>query len=137
MTDKDELAALRKELNEVKAALAPAPAPIDWEKRIAAHQDEVHRMREGQANSWMPPNAIREMVACEPKGFMHDVALRDARAPQSGGMIPNNQQVRSAGGGKGTGWVDPVPLSNPPGVAQADRLMDAADKADRVELAKQ
>jgi len=35
-----------------------------------------------------------------------------------------------------SGWRNAQPLTNPPGVAQADRLMDAADKADRVELAQ-
>ena len=34
----------------------------------------------------------------------------------------------------GTGWVDPVPLGAPPGVALCDRMMDAADAKARVEL---
>jgi hypothetical protein len=33
-----------------------------------------------------------------------------------------------------SGWRDPGPLSPPPGIAIADRLMDAADARDRAEL---
>jgi hypothetical protein len=33
---------------------------------------------------------------------------------------------------KGTGWSEPLPLSNPPGVDLADRLMDQQDQIDRV-----
>jgi len=54
-------------------------------------------------------------------------------------MIPRSQQASSGGGpanvpGSGTGWQTPTPLSPPPGVAQADRLMDAQDARDRAEL---
>jgi hypothetical protein len=34
----------------------------------------------------------------------------------------------------GNGWQEPNPLSPPPGVALVDRLCDAADAADRLEL---
>ena len=34
------------------------------------------------------------------------------------------------------GWGAATPLGPPPGVAQADRLMDAQDRKDRVELAQ-
>jgi hypothetical protein len=29
-----------------------------------------------------------------------------------------------------TGWVQPAPISPPPGIALADRIMDAADERD-------
>jgi len=32
----------------------------------------------------------------------------------------------------GSGWNDPLPLSNPPGVQLADRLMDQQDQIDRI-----
>ena len=32
----------------------------------------------------------------------------------------------------GSGWNDPLPLSNPPGVNLADRLMDQQDQIDRI-----
>jgi hypothetical protein len=132
---KDQLAALKKKVEELEAKVSP-PQSTFVPMSDAEHRDMVHRMRERQANSWMPPDAIREMVAAEPKGFMHDVALRDSRAPTGRpGMIPDSQQPpprRSAGGG--TGWGHSAPLGPPPGVAQADRLMDAQDQRDRAEL---
>ena len=39
--------------------------------------------------------------------------------------------------GGGTGWAHSAPLGPPPGVAQADRLMDAQDLKDRRELIEQ
>jgi hypothetical protein len=133
-----EIAALRKEVEELKAAVAPKPKSEFKEETDAEHFDRMHQMRERQANSWTPPNAIRDMVNAEPKGFMAGV-LRDNRAPTGRpGMIPDSQQpsnARPAAGG-GSGWVAPTPLSNPPGVAQADRLMDEQDRRDRAELAR-
>jgi hypothetical protein len=59
-----------RQLAELKAKEAPKPEfkPMT----DAEHRDMVHQMRERQANSWMPPNAIREMIAAEPRGFMRD-----------------------------------------------------------------
>ena len=79
------------------------------------------------------------MVNAEPKGFMAGV-VRDNRGAPTGptGAIP-----RSTGGGgpanvpgSGTGWAHETPIGPPPGVAQADRLMDAQDARDRAELSK-
>ena len=125
----EEMAALRKRIEELEAKAKP-PAkkefvpqpyePIDWTARMS-----------------MPRSALEAMIAAEPRGFMRDVALRDARAPQSPSTIPSTQQradVRPVAG-DGSGWVAPTPLGPPPGVAQADRLMDAQDRRDRIELA--
>jgi hypothetical protein len=35
--------------------------------------------------------------------------------------------------GDGTGWRESSPLSNPPGTALADKLMDAQNRRDRAE----
>jgi hypothetical protein len=78
------------------------------------------------------------MVNAEPRGFMAGV-VRDNRAPSTPtGAIPSGQQ-RTGGGpanvpGSGTGWAHEVKIGPPPGVAQADRLMDAQDAKDRAEL---
>jgi hypothetical protein len=34
---------------------------------------------------------------------------------------------------KPSGWVEPLPLRPPPGVALADKIVDAQDKKDRLE----
>src|SRR5262249_50936405 len=108
MTDKDELAALRRELaeeraerkrevEELKAKVSPPEKkpfvpepwePIDWTARMT-----------------MPPSALEEMVRAEPRGFMAGV-VHDNRAPTGRpGMIPNSQQASDArpvaGDGKG------------------------------------
>jgi hypothetical protein len=101
------------------------------------HRDMVHQMRERQANSWMPPDAIREMVAAEPPGFMKGV-IHDNRAPTGRpGMIPEQPSQRSAPANvKGTGWVDPTPLSNPPGTQWVDAIAIADDVRQRAERSR-
>jgi hypothetical protein len=134
MTDqKDELAALKKKVEELEAKVSP-PKSTFVPMSDAEHRDMVHQMRERQANSWMPPNAIRDMVNAEPKGFMHDVALRDARAPNHPGTIPSSQQVSNVRGAGGSGWVDPRPLSNPPGTNWVDAQCIADEVRQRAEL---
>jgi hypothetical protein len=135
MTDKDELAALKKKVEELEAKVSP-PKSTFVPMSDAEWIDHVHQARERQANTWMPPDAIRDMIAAEPKGFMHDVALRDARAPNSPAMIPSSQQRPAAEGANRTGWRDATPIGPPPGVAQADKLMDEQDRRDRAELAR-
>jgi hypothetical protein len=137
MTNKDEIAALRAEVAALKEALSgkedkPPPKsdfvpkpyqPIDWTARMS-----------------MPPSAIRAMVEAVPDSVKRGV-IGDRHAPTGRpGMIPESQQqpsnVRSANVPGGTGWGYSPPISPPPGVAQADRLMDEQDRRDRAELAK-
>jgi hypothetical protein len=81
------------------------------------------------------------MVEAVPDRLMRDI-VRDNRAPTGPtGAIPTSQQSSGGGGsanvpGSGTGWAHETPLGPPPGVAQADRLMDAQDRRDRAELAR-
>jgi hypothetical protein len=137
----EEIAALRKELDEVKSALAPKPKSTFVPMTDEQHRDMVHQMRERQANAWMPPSAVQAMVAAEPKGFMREVGLRDARVPTSAsGMVPSTPQSSPRpSAGDGTGWTTAPPLSNPPGTGPgslADRIADEFDRRDRIELAQ-
>ena len=125
----EEIAALRKEVEEIKAKLSP-PKPF---------VSEPYQRYDPTAGMCMPPSALAAMVNAEPKGFMAGV-VRDNRGAPTGptGAIP-----RSTGGGgpanvpgSGTGWAHETPIGPPPGVAQADRLMDAQDARDRAELIK-
>ena len=88
----------------------------------------------------MPPSALRAMVEAVPDRMLRDI-VRDNRNAPTGptGAIPRSQQVTGGGGpanvpGSGTGWGHSTPIGPPPGVAQADRLMDAQDQKDRAEL---
>jgi len=78
--NEDKIAKLEAEVEALKAAQPkPQKTWAEIERENAEHRDWVHQMRERQANSWMPPDAIREMVAAEPRGFMQGV-VRDNRA---------------------------------------------------------
>jgi hypothetical protein len=126
MTAKDELAALKREVEELKAKLSPPKPfvpkpyePIDWTARMS-----------------MPPSALRAMVAAEPRGFMAGV-VHDNRAPGT----PTGTIPRSTGGGgqanvpgSGTGWAHETPIGPPPGLRYVDAQLDAQDAKDRAEL---
>jgi hypothetical protein len=90
------------------------------------------------ANMSMPPSALRAMVEAVPDHLMRDIVRDHQGAPT--GPTTMNPALTSRGGspanvpGSGTGWAREIPLSPPPGVAQADRLMDAQDQRDRAEL---
>ena len=116
MSAKEELAALKREVEELKAKLSP-PKPFVPQ-----------------------PYERYDPIAGMCAGFMAGV-VRDNRGAPTGptGAIPRSQQQPTGGGpanvpGSGTGWGHSTPLGPPPGVAQADRLMDAQDQRDRAEL---
>lgn len=106
-------------------------------KRRLTIEREIKRAR-ALGQEWMV-DAIKNCGT----DFIQDI-VRDNRAPtgpSSQGIIPSSQvvsNVRVGGGagppGGGTGWMKETPLGPPPGVAQADRLMDAQDRRDRAEL---
>ena len=126
----DEIAALRKRIEELEAKAKPPEPPKPF-------VPEPYQRYDPTAGMSMPPSALAAMVNAEPRGFMQAV-VRDNRGAPTGptGAIP-----RSSGGGgpanvpgSGTNWGHATPLGPPPGVAQADRLMDAQDAKDRAEL---
>jgi|SRR6516225_5701482 hypothetical protein len=135
---KQALAEQKAEVEALKAA-QPKPKPEFKPMSDAEWRDRVHQMRERQANTWMPPDAIRDLVNGEPKGFMQGV-VHDNRAPNHPGMIPSSQQpsaVRAPQPSATPGYVDPRPLSNPPGTgpgSPADKIVDEFDRRDRAEL---
>jgi hypothetical protein len=137
MTNKDELAELKAKVAELEAKVSPPKSDFK-EMSDAEWRNQVHQMRERQANSWMPPSAVQEMVAAEPRGFMQGV-LRDNRAPTGrSGFIPEQSSRGSTSPAPSStpGWQEPTPLGPPPGVNYADKLMDEQDRRDRAELAQ-
>jgi hypothetical protein len=123
----DELAALKARVAELEAKAKPpepfVPAPY-----------QRYDPTEGMC---MPPSALREMLAAEPRGFMKGV-IGDNRAPQGRpGAIPSSQTVSNAPpAGGGSGWVEPRPLSNPPGTNWVDAIVEADTARQRAELAR-
>ena len=135
MTQKDEIAALRAEVEALKAA-QPKPEPTAEERARATREwiDQMHQIREGRMAMATPPSAIRDWAVLD-DNLVKGVALRDARAPTSpSGAIPRPQQVTGGGGSPPSptpGWVDPTPLGPPPGINWVDAQLIADDVKQR------
>jgi len=131
MSDKDELAALKKKVEELEAKVSP-PKSTFVPMTDAEHRDMVHQMNERRMSlaSNFHPDDLRAMEAACPTPMMKEIALRDARAPTGRpGMIPNSQQASSGGGAapvNKSGWVDAAPIGPPPGIDLIDRAVNAA-----------
>jgi len=117
MTAKDELAKLKREVEELKAKLSPP--------KSEPFVSEPFQRYDPTAGMSMPRSTMLEMAAAVPDHMLRDIALRDTRAPtgpSAQGAIPSSQQVsnvRGGGGvpGGGTGWAHSVPLT----AADSDR----------------
>jgi hypothetical protein len=133
MTQKDEIAALRAEVEALKAA-QPKPQPSAEERERATREwiDKMHLMREGRMSMATPPSVVRDWNVLDDnllKGVRND-----ARAPTSPiSAIPNSQQVGGSGPSPSStpGWVDPRPLTNPPGINWVDAQLIADDVKQR------
>jgi hypothetical protein len=137
MTDNtaDKIAALEREVAELKASLAPKPQPSreDQERATAKWIDEMHQLREGRMAFATPPSVIRDFAVLDDR-MVKEIALRDARAPTSpSSAIPGSRQATGDGGGKGSGWVEPRPLTNPPGTPWVDAIAIADEVRQRKE----
>ncbi len=125
MTDA-EIAALKAEVDKLKASQPTSYDPA----AVGRWQDEMHQMRERRASSHMPfsRSDLDAMRAAAPDDVVRNIAMRDNRAPtgpSSAGTSGQTMRVSTSPGiiGSNTGWAREIPLSPPPGVAQADRLM--------------
>jgi len=140
MSDKSELAALKREVAELKAAVQPKPQPSreDQERATAKWIDEMHQMREGRMSFATPPSVIRDWNVLDNATVRDLVQHGTVQSPSMAGTTGAVSGVHRHDGAPSStpGWVAPTPLSPPPGVAQADRLMDAQDRRDRIELAQ-
>ena len=115
MTAKEELAALKKKVEELEAKVSP-PKPKEFVPEPYQRYDPTEGMR-------MPPSALQAMAGHPCNQVMAGV-IQDRHAPTSaGGMIP------STGGpvpsSSTPGYVDPRPLSPPPGINWVDAQLIA------------
>ena len=66
MTNKDEIAALRAEVEALKAAQPkPQPSAEERAREIARWQDEMHQMREGRMSFATPPSVVRDWTVLD------------------------------------------------------------------------
>ena len=87
------------------------------------------------------PSWQRDMADACPDSVLQDIVREQrvssvAQGPSEAGTSGQVTRVSVSPGlpGSTNGWREAVPLGPMPGVALADRLMDEADRRDRVEL---
>jgi hypothetical protein len=133
----EEIADLRRQVafSEPSVALAILPR-----RTLLKRRDELHQMRERQMSN--ASNFSREdlaaMAAACPPSAMHDIISKGGapRPPSADGVSGQLTRAHPSPGlpGSHRGWVEPRPISSPPGVAACDRLVDAQDAKDRHDL---
>jgi hypothetical protein len=124
MSDKAELEALKARIEELERRAKP-PEPFKPDPHWRPPPNPIDRLS-------MPVSVIRDMANAVPDAVVRQIV--SGRAPQN--LAPLAATATPVSAQNTSGWRESVPLSNPPGVALADKLMDAADRADRVELAQ-
>jgi hypothetical protein len=143
--DNDELAALKAEQAQLAKRIAELEQPkrpptmAELDREAAIWRDEMHRASEARMSraSNFSREDLRAMEAACSTRDVQDIVMRDRApaGPSSEGVIPSSQQVSNVrlGGGGSSGWRNPTPLSNPPGVRILDEILDHQDAVDRHE----
>jgi hypothetical protein len=126
-TLKTQIETLTAKVAELEAKAKPPDPPKPFVRGpVGPTTTELAMCRMG-----MSPQAMAEMVRAVPDALMRDIA-RDGRRTSTLSALGGEPPAKP----RGSGWRDAAPLTNPSGVAQADRLMDEQDRRDRVELAQ-
>jgi hypothetical protein len=122
-TELDELKARVAELE--KAGKPPEPfkseprQPIDYTAGATMDRETMRDLATA-----IPPDLARDLHADLARG--NPLTQSVAQLSQGG-----NDRVQIQ---RGSGWVEPNPLAQPPGVPIMDRLMDMQDKIDKADL---
>ena len=99
-----------------------------WDKEGVDHVRQAALAAEAKRRGIS--EATLEAAKAVPTDLVQDL-VRDFRRglspPSSIAGAPTVQRKQ-----KGSGWSEPLPLTNPPGVDLADRLMDQQDQIDRI-----
>ena len=138
MTDKDRIAALEREVAELKGKVDP-PKPTFVPKTDEEHRDWVYQMQERRMSLATPPSVVRDWAVIPDhivRGIRED--RHAPTGPSSQGAIPSSQQVSNVhtGGGSAntTGWREPTPIGPPPGIGWVDAQLIADEVRQRAEL---
>jgi hypothetical protein len=119
-----KIAALEAKVEELERKAKP-PAPFKSDYVPPSPNRLIDRIS-------MPPSAMADLVNCVGDGTIKEIVKSGGVAVlQSTTTTPTPTRVAEQ---NRSGWRDAQPLSNPPGVAIADRLVDAQDARDRAEL---
>jgi hypothetical protein len=112
MLTNEELLRVLKEAMRQEAERKPVGAPTDYGDRLS-----------------VPAEAFRDLVRAVPDSVVRSIV--DDNMKGSAVAAPAGPKRPYTGG-----WVEPAPYRPPEGTEHCDRLMDAADAADRVALAE-
>jgi len=126
MTERDlEIEALKERIAKLEEAAKP-PAPFKPDPDWRPPPNPIDRAS-------MPPQAMADLVGAVPDA-MDRQTVNGNRAPADLAPLAGGTSTPTIAQQNRSGWRNPAPLTNPPGVAQADQLMDVADARDRAEL---
>jgi hypothetical protein len=123
---KAENDALRKRMEKLESQVNPPPRqPYNYQP-----VDRTEGMGMDRATMQAMIDAVPESVMAELRADTRRPNPVTEASSSTVRSTPSAQSQRQR-----QGWVEPRPLEPPPGVAIADRLMDAQDEIDRAELA--
>jgi hypothetical protein len=138
----NKIAKLEAEVAALKAAQPkPQKSFAEMEREAREYASQMHELREGRMAYAIHPSVVCDMTGGVTEADCADLRRASHRPTGPTTMAPSSPPV--VGGrtanvpGGGTGWAHSAPLGPPPGVAQADRLMDAQDAKDRAELIRE
>jgi hypothetical protein len=145
MTDREEeIADLKRKLAQLEARVPPPAPRMPTEQEVREYQSKMHAAAEARMNH--AAHFTREELAameraCPTAAIQDEVRHGGLRPPSGHGASGTITAVRGPSGvypsaQPTTGWVRENPIGPPPGVRYADKIMDAADRTDRVELAQ-
>ena len=118
----ERIAKLERELAELKAQVKPAPEkPREpWPK-----YDPTEGFR-------LPASAVQAMVDVVPDMRAIVEEQRHGRSEPGGFLGPEKPRAKE----RGSGWINPTPLTPPSGVEHCDRIADHFAALDKRELEK-
>jgi hypothetical protein len=143
MTNDEKIADLERQVAALKSVVpATADERAAMERAVAEGRDRAHQLREARMAHAAPftrEDLSAFEAACPTSAVRDIVAKGTIKPPSADGTSGTVSAVHRSPGLPGTqnGWVEPRPIGPPPGVAAADRLMDAQDAKDRVDLIAQ
>jgi hypothetical protein len=137
--DDNELAKLRKEVADLKQRIDPPPRqpstyqPIDYTQGMSMDRETMQVMIDGSKSfiADLRADARRSLVTepSSPAATTKEQRIADSLKGTSSAAQSQPQR-------RGSGYRDEAPLGPPPGIDLMDRMMDAQDAQDRIELAR-
>src|SRR6516164_9885809 len=123
----DELAALKKKVEELEAKVDPPKStfvPMSDEE----WRDQMHQAAERRMSMAMPPSVHQYFADGVTAADCADLRQQARRPSGRPGMIPDQPTSGGSGDAPGnkSGWRDATPIGPPPGIDLIDRAVNAA-----------